>query len=398
MPHPGAELDPRTHRMTLVEPSWQHARAAAHTAGRPLTTETVRLIDALGRITAEPVLALTALPPHASSAMDGWAVCGDGPWTVIGAVLAGQVGAPLQPGEAVRIATGAAVPTHARGVLRSEDGRLSDDGLLHGTVDDEQDVRRAGEEAAAGDVLIEAQTLLGPVHIGLAAAGGHDTLPVARRARAQVLVFGDELLRSGPARDGRVRDSLGPQLPAWLMRLGLEVIGIDWVEDTLDAHVAALAAASDADIVVTTGGTAAGPVDYLHTALERTDGHVMIDTVACRPGHPMMLGQWGNRWLVGLPGNPQAAIAALMTLGQPLVAALHGQPRPDLEPVRMTEAVKSRGPNTRLVPSAVRSGEATPMPHIGSGMLRGLAAADGFAVIPPGGCATGDSVPFLPLP
>ena len=88
--------------MTLVEPSWQHARAAAHAAGRPLTTETVRLIDALGRITAEPVLALTALPPHASSAMDGWAVCGDGPWTVIGAVLAGQVGAPLQPGEAVR--------------------------------------------------------------------------------------------------------------------------------------------------------------------------------------------------------------------------------------------------------------------------------------------------------
>lgn len=397
MPDPGIELDPRTHRMTLIEPGWPHARAAAHAAGRPLTAETVSLIDALGRITAEPIRALTALPPHASSAMDGWAVCGDSPWTVTGAVLAGQVGAPLQPGEAVRIATGAAVPAHARGVLRSEDGRL-DDGVLHGTVDDEQDVRRAGEEAEAGDVLITANERLSPVHIGLAAAAGHDTAPVMRQGRAHILVVGDELLRSGPARDGRVRDSLGPQLPAWLARLGLQISGIAWVEDTLDAHVRALEATRDADVVVTTGGTAAGPVDYLHTALERTGGRVVVDTVACRPGHPMMLGEWGDRWLVGLPGNPQAAIAALMTLGQPLVAALHGQPLPELDAVRMSEAVKSRGPNTRLVPSAVRSGEATPMPYIGSGMLRGLAAADGFAVIPPGGCAAGDAVPFLPLP
>lgn len=384
--------------MTLVEPTWERARIAAHEAGRPLAVEAASLLDALGRITAEPVPALTPLPPHASSAMDGWAVCGDGPWTVVGAVLAGQVGDPLQPGQAVRIATGAAVPANAHGVLRSEDGRLDDHGVLHGDVSDGQDIRSAGEEAAAGDVLIDKRTLLGPVHIGLAAAGGHDTLHVVRRARARVLVFGDELLRVGPARDGRVRDSLGPQLPAWLVRLGLEVTGIDWVEDTLDAHVRALTAASDVDIVVTTGGTAAGPVDYLRSALERTGGQVIIDTVACRPGHPMMLGQWDGRWLVGLPGNPQAAIAALMTLGQPLVAALHGQPLPDLEPVRMVEAVKSRGPNTRLVPSVVRSAEATPTPHIGSGMLRGLAAADGFAVIPPGGCAAGASVPFLPLP
>lgn len=384
--------------MSLIEPHWPHARAAAHGAGRRLGNETVGLIEALGRITAEAVVARTPLPPHASSAMDGWAICGPGPWAVVGAVLAGQVGAALQAGQAVRIATGAAIPANATAVLRSEDGRLDDRGVLRGEVSDGQDIRPAGEEAAAGDVLIAPRTHLGPVHIGLAAAAGHDALTVARRAKARILIFGDELLRSGPARDGRVRDSLGPQLPAWLMRLGVDVLGVEWVEDTLDAHIQALTAAHDVDIVVTTGGTAAGPVDYLHTALERTGGHVVVDTVACRPGHPMMLGEWDARWLVGLPGNPQAAIAALMTLGQPLVAALHGQPLPELDPVRVTEAVKSRGPNTRLVPCAVRSGEATPMPHIGSGMLRGLAAADGFAVIPPGGCAMGDAVPFLPLP
>lgn len=384
--------------MTLIEPQWPHARAAAHAAGRTLGNETVGLIEALGRITADAVVARTPLPPHASSAMDGWAVCGPGPWSVVGAVLAGQVAAALQAGQAVRIATGAAVPANATAVLRSEDGRLDDHDVLHGAVTDGQDIRPAGEEAADGDVLIAPRTHLGPVHIGLAAAAGHDTLTVARRAKARIVIFGDELLRSGPARDGRVRDSLGPQLPAWLMRLGVDVLGIDWVEDTLDAHIDALTAAHDVDIVVTTGGTAAGPVDYLHTALERTGGDVVVDTVACRPGHPMMLGQWDERWLVGLPGNPQAAIAALMTLGQPLVAALHGQALPVLDPVRVTEAVKSRGPNTRLVPCAVRSGEATPMPHIGSGMLRGLAAADGFAVIPPGGCATDNAVPFLPLP
>ncbi len=385
--------------MTLVEPSWPDARAAAHADGRALPAQTVGLIDALGRITAAPVLARTPLPAHASSAMDGWAVRGTAPWQVVGSVLAGQVlPSALQPGQAVRIATGAAVPAGARGVLRSEDGRLDDDGRLHGEVAEGQDVRRAGEEAESGDVLIEARTLLGPVHIGLAAAAGHDELTVVRRARARVLVFGDELLRTGPARDGRVRDSLGPQLPAWLTRLGLDVVGIDWVEDSLDSHVAALRQAADVDVVVTTGGTAAGPVDYLHSALEQTGGRVVVDTVACRPGHPMMLGRWEDRWLVGLPGNPQAAVAALLTLGAPLVAALYGQALPELHPVRMSEAVKSRGPNTRLVPCAVRSGDATPMPHIGSGMLRGLAAADGFAAIPAGGCQAGDSVPFVPLP
>ena len=384
--------------MTHVEPAWTVAREAAHASGRALGVETEALDAAYERITAAPVYALTPLPPHAASAMDGWAVSGEGPWRIVGSVLAGHVrDEPLTDGQAVVIATGAAVPAGATAVLRSEHGRIDDAGVLHGETVAGQDIRAAGEEITAGEQLLAAGIVLGPAHVGIAAAGGHDALQVARRARARVLIFGDELLRVGPARDGRIRDSLGPQVPAWLARFGIEVVDVRWIEDTLDAHTRALADSTDVDIVVTTGGTAAGPVDYLHAALAATGGELVVDTVACRPGHPMLLGTWGDRWLVGLPGNPQAAVVALFTLCQPLAAALHGCALPALELVTIGEAVKTRGPNTRLVPCTLVRGRATPVDHIGSGMLRGLTMADGFAVIPPGGCDANTDIHWLPL-
>ncbi len=156
--------------------------------------------------------------------MDGWAVAGDGPWRVVGRVLAGgPTAAPLAPGEAVAIATGATPPAGARGVIRSERGSLDREGLLDGECVDGQDLRPAGEEAAYGDVLLDAGMRLTPGHLGLAAAAGTDELEVVRRPTARILVLGDELLTAGLAREGRIRDSLGPQLPAWLDRLGVRV-------------------------------------------------------------------------------------------------------------------------------------------------------------------------------
>ncbi|MHB1164568.1 MAG: molybdopterin molybdotransferase MoeA [Candidatus Nanopelagicales bacterium] len=383
----------------LVEPGWPEARVEAHSAGHRLPTVQMALSDALGAATAEPIRARTPLPPLDVSSMDGWVVSGDPPWRVVGEILAGHGRrAPLAPGQACTIATGAAIPTGSLGVLRREDGVLDAGGRVLGSVVPGQDVRLAGEEARAGDVLIDSGTVVGPAHVGLAAAGGHDRLLMVRRPRARVLVFGDELLHEGPARDGRIRDSLGPQLPAWLVRLGVDVVGWQWVADGLEAHVAAVASCHDVDLVVSSGGTAAGPVDHLRAAVSATGGQVAIDTVACRPGHPMLLAGWDGRWLVGLPGNPQAAVVALLTLGQPLCAALQGRRLPALGSVLMTEDVRTHGRTTRLIPCVTAGEHATPTPHIGSGMLRGLAAAEGFAIIPPGGCIAGDRVAWLALP
>ncbi len=121
--------------MSRVEPSWHEARAIAHACVDPLPTERVGLIEADGLRTAEDVNALTPLPPSAVSAMDGWAVSGESPWAVIGQVLAGAVWpTPLTAGEAVRIATGAALPLGCDGVLRSEDGLIDENGLVRGRV------------------------------------------------------------------------------------------------------------------------------------------------------------------------------------------------------------------------------------------------------------------------
>src|SRR6266545_3842880 len=200
--------------------------------------------------------------------------------------------------------------------------------------------------------------------------------------------------------DGRVRDSLGPSLPAWLRRLGstaTEVIGP--VEDTLDAHVQAIktALADGADLICTTGGTMHGPVDHLHPALHELGAEYVVNTVEVRPGFPMLLASVPGRALIaGLPGNPQSAVVALLSLGAPALAGLAGRPLPALGRIRLAGEIPGRGRYTHLA-LVDRDGRA--VSHVGSSMLRGLAGAVGFAVIPPGSAgAAGDEAALVPLP
>ena len=386
--------------MVLVAPTWDDARRAAHDAGRVLPTELVPVSRADRRVLVEDIRARTPLPPRDASAMDGWAVRGAGPWQVVDDVRAGQDrAAALEPGQAVAIATGAVLPPETSGVLRSEHGSLDATGLLGGATAEGTDIRPAGEEAGLGELLIPEGTVLTPAHVGLAAAGGYDELAVVRRPSARFLVFGDELLRTGSPREGKIRDSLGAQVPAWLGRMGFDIVGVEWVPDTREAHVQALLDCADVDVVVTSGGTAQGPVDFLRVALADIRGELLVDTVDVRPGSPMVLGQRADRrWLVGLPGNPQAAIVALMTLGLPLLDALYGRPLADLDTRTLSAPVTSRGRRTRLVPCTDRAGIASPADFIGSGMLRGLAASTGFAVVAGGQGEIGGVVRWLPLP
>jgi molybdopterin molybdotransferase len=384
---------------SVVAPSWWAAREAAHACADPLGTEAVPLAEAVGRVLASDVRSLTPLPAFDTSAMDGWAVSGAGPWTVVGSVLAGAEAGTLHDGQAVVIATGARLPSGASGVLRSEDGAVVGRGL-DGRVRDGDHVRRAGEECRAGELLIHAGTRVRPVHAGLAAAAGHDVLAVRRQPRASVLVLGDELLVAGPARGGGVRDALGPQLPGWLEALGTRPPSVSHVRDTEPALVAALdAAAGSSDLVITTGGTAAGPVDHLHRAIAAVDGRLVVDSVAVRPGHPMLLALLpGDVPLVGLPGNPQAAIAGLATLVAPVVDALAARALRPLREVLVATAVPAPARSTRLVPAQLDGHHGCPVGNDGPAMLRGLAASDGWLVVPPGGVAAGVAVPWLPLP
>jgi molybdopterin molybdotransferase len=392
---------------------WETARRLAHDAGRAAAgpAEAVPLDAADGRTLAEPLLALTDLPAFPTASIDGWAVRGPAPWRPVGRVLAGGTAAPLTgDGTCVEIATGAMVPAGADALLRVEESTRDDDGRVRGTPRELPEWRLPGEEASKGEELLPAGAAVDPAVIGVAATCGYESLTVSARPRAALRIFGDELLTSGTPGDGRVRDSLGPQMPAWLRRCGASITAgavAGPVEDTLAAHVEAIRTALEsADLVCTTGGTMHGPVDHLHPALAGLGAEYVVNTVGVRPGFPMLLARLSGpdgrtRFLAGLPGNPQSAVIALVTLVQPLLAGLAGRPLPEHRVVRTTAPVPGRGDQTHLALAALdRDGRsATPVGHVGSAMLRGLANAHGFLVVRPDTRAeAGDLVPFLPLP
>jgi molybdopterin molybdotransferase len=406
------------------ELGWPQARAIAMRAGaRPLGTEEQDAADALGAVLAAPLAAATHLPAFDTSAMDGWVVSGPGPWRlrepVDGEGLAGRpAAAELRDGEAVRIATGAPVPGGATAVLRREDGVVHADGAevacRPGTEAPSpgRDIRPRGQECRSGEALLPAGTLVTPAVLGLAAAAGLDRLTVHRRPTVELLVLGDELLTEGPPRDGRIRDALGPMLPGWLAAYGAQVTGVRRIGDDRDALVAALRG-TRADVVVTTGATASGPVDFLHPALAEIGAKLLVDGVRVRPGHPMLLAELPDspgfrrtqpetdpraRHLVGLPGNPFAAAVGAATLAEPLLRGLAGCPA--AEPYRVPAATEFTGQpgHTRLVPVALPERGAVPLRYDGPAMLRGLALAEGLAVIPPGGVPAGRPVEVLDVP
>ncbi|MFF6885253.1 molybdopterin molybdotransferase MoeA [Streptomyces sp. NPDC012421] len=474
-PAPASERGRGHHRAT----PWPEARALAARAGAEARAAKDRppvrvpLGQALGRTLAEPLRALTDLPSFDSSAMDGWAVAGPGPWTVRAeSVLAGHAGAAaLAPGEAVRIATGARVPAGATAVIRAEHSRTeraeraeraehiqstdradrtqSTDRadrtqnapavgqaaagtvlLLHPLreVVPGQDIRPRGQECRTGDELLPAGTVVGPAVLGLAAAAGYDEPAVLPRPSVEVLVLGDELLTAGLPHDGLIRDALGPMLGPWLTALGAEVLATRRIGDDAEALYLAVTT-SAADLVVTTGGTAAGPVDHVHRVLDKAGAALLVDGVKVRPGHPMLLARLdAGRHLVGLPGNPLAAVSGLLTLAAPLLAALTGEPsqrapettEPTAEPTdqapdpadqapeptatatggapALRDAVQGHPYDTRLVPVVHRDGHVVPLRYNGPAMLRGIAAADAMAVVPSGGAEPGRRLELLALP
>ncbi|MFH9416037.1 molybdopterin molybdotransferase MoeA [Streptomyces rochei] len=387
---------------------WPQARAIAERAGRAAVRVARRdpvhapLDAALGLTLAAPLTALTDLPSFDTSAMDGWAVSGPAPWTVRdeGALAGHAEPDPLTDGEAVRIATGARVPAETTAVLRSEHGRTDERGRLHPTreVVHGQDIRPRAQECRGGDHLLPVGTVVTPAVLGLAAAAGYDTLTAVPRPRVDVLVLGDELLTGGLPHDGLIRDALGPMLPPWLRALGADVRTVCRIGDDAGALHRAVTA-SDADLIVTTGGTAAGPVDHVHPVLERVGADLLVDGVKVRPGHPMLLARLKeDQHLVGLPGNPLAAVSGLLTLAEPLLRTLAARPAPEPYTLPLHDGVHGHPHDTRLVPVVLRGDRAAPLHYNGPAMLRGMAAADALAVVPPGGARSGQETEVLDLP
>ena len=368
--------------MTLIEPSWDLARKIASAQGKVGQIEKVAIQDATDRVLAFNANSLVALPTYETSAMDGYVVGNEvGPWNIIGEIKAGApFNGQLNSGEALGIATGAVIPNGGYGVLRWENAKV-EGASLFGQTSHRKDFRPAGQEASLGELLVSAGIKLTPGMVGLLAASGYDEVEVFVKPKVALLLLGDEIQLSGLPKDGLVRDSLGPQLPGWFEKLGCEVVHIEYVSDELDLTTSAIKSAIEKfDLVATTGGTADGPRDFLHKAIANLNGEILIDKVAVRPGHPQLLASISGTPLIGLPGNPQSAVVALLTLGKPLIDATFGRMLSELPFISSDDQFEAQPGFTRLVLGKLNNGNFMMGEYLGSAMLRSLAHADGFAV------------------
>lgn len=324
--------------------------------------------------------------------MDGWLTCGVGPWQ-----LAAD---PLQPGQARPIVTGALVPEGSTAVLRSESGLVSG-GLLESTVPGEprptQHIRPRGTEAFIGETLITAGTVLNPAHIALAASAGVDTFKVHASPPVSFIYTGDEIVSSGLPEPGRVRDSFGVQLPHLFEMMSSVLSSTHRIPDDLATTVKTIATAPGS-LIVTTGGTGHSSADHVRSALNVLGAQTLIDGIAMRPGSPTVLAQLPDRRIIlGLPGNPLAAMVVAIAIGEPLLAALSGRlPRPTTKLVG--PSIDGRPGTTRVVPFEVVGGHVTVSQWRGAGMMRGLASADGLLVVPEAGLEDGDEAVGIQLP
>ena len=306
--------------------SIDEARARVLAAVRPVPTE--RTPPTLGRVLAESAVAQEDLPPFDASAMDGFAVPAAEPGTlrIDGESRAGApASSPLAPGTACRISTGAVVPDGTHAVVPVERTEERDGEVVVPGSEEGANVRRAGEDAHAGETVIEAGTELGPAEIAVLASLGMPAVVCARVPLVAVVATGDELVEPGAALGpGQIRNSNLYALAAQAERAGATVCMREQVGDDFDETRQALARAVDsADVVCVSGGVSVGPHDHVKPALAGLGVEERFWGVRLQPGKPTWFGTTREGRLVfGLPGNPVSAMVTFHLFARPAVRAL----------------------------------------------------------------------------
>ncbi len=383
-------------------------------------SDTVSTFDADGRVLRADAISALQVPPQDNSAMDGYALrCADG--AAGGAVLpvsqripAGSVGAPLQPGTAARIFTGAPVPPGADAVVMQEDCEaLEDGGSVRVNVAPAagQNIRRAGEDIRLGATVLAAGTRLTPAALGLAASIGLGSVQVVRRPRVALFSTGDELVMPGAVAPqdmppGTIYNSNRFFLRALLQRLGCEVTDLGIVPDRLDATVAALREAASAhDQILTSGGVSVGEEDHVKPAVQSL-GSLDLWMIAMKPGKPFAYGRvqragGGSAHFIGLPGNPVSSLITFAVLVRPFLLRLQGlqEVAPKTIAAR-ADFTWARADKRRefLRARLNHEGALELYANQGSGVLTSTVWGDGLVDNPPGQTiAPGDSVRFIPF-
>ena len=377
----------------------------------PQAAERVPLEQALGRVAAEDCRARTDLPPFNASAMDGYAFRWRPGLTrlrVVGASLAGHpFNGTVADGAAVRITTGAALPSDCDTVVIQEDCALSGTALRLNSVPSRGgNVRLQGHDLREGNIVAARGRRLNAFDIGTLAAAGIDAASVFARPGIAVFSSGDELQRPGtPLTQGNIYDSNRYAVAGMLSQLPVAVRNLGVLADDADAIANALTQAStECALILTSGGVSVGDADLVKTTLERL-GELGFWRLNLKPGKPLAFGRIGQARLMGLPGNPVSTIVTYLLLAKPAVEALCGMvpQKPLTLRCRLTQAVRHKPGREEYLrgtaATAQGTAEVTPTGDQSSNRMSTFAAANCLIRIPKGegDLAAGAWVEVLPF-
>ncbi len=374
--------------------------------------ERLPIRECLGRVNNEAVKSPYDIPPHANSAMDGFALAldslaadGISELEEIGIAYAGRpFEGTIGQGQCVRIMTGALLPQGTDVVVMQEQAEVSDDGLVRidGSHSSGENIRQAGEDITRGDIVLDAGARLNPADLGILASLGIGQLQVKRKPVVAFFSTGDELVSIGePLEPGKIYDSNRYTLHGMLSRSGVDILDLGVVPDELDAMRETLAdAAARADLILSTGGVSVGEADYIKPALEEI-GSTEFWKIAIKPGRPLTLGQIGASIFMGLPGNP---VAVMVTFSQFVVPAIQllagtGMQRPALFRARALDGLRKK-PGRYEFQRGIATQDENGLWQVartgkqGSGILTSMARANCFIVLPDAssGVEPGDEV------
>lgn len=402
--------------------SWQEARELLYQAGRSQERikEEIPLDQAVGRTLAEDASALLPVPHYDSSAMDGYATAGAPPWQLLESPPAAEGEnihrrvIPLQEGQATPILTGGLLPPGAQSVIRLERAQLQGSRLVptpqasgSGLPAPGADIRRAGEEIAAGSKVLPAGHRLTARHLGALATLGLDRLAVWARPTLALAYTGNEIIDSGLPAPGQVRDAYSMAFPQIMTGFGAQVVGSTRLADSPSALTNWLSSTS-ADLLLVTGGSSRSRADWLRPVLADLGASYLFEAVAVRPGHPALAARLpassnpAQPLVLGVPGNPLAAYTALYSYLPPWLKGALGEVEPKLGSAIIDQDLAAYSKEEpRLLPALLRLSAQgtvlTPLPKTQSHMLTSFATADALAILPAQGARAGSTLSYLPL-
>jgi molybdopterin molybdotransferase len=360
-----------------------------------LDYEHVDLSAAAGRVLAEDIVSAIDVPRFARSMMDGYALSAadtEGatpynrlPVTIVGEALLGRgFSGTVARGQAVRIMTGAPLPTGADAVLPVEKTEGEHERLYAlDEVTPGKHVGRVGEDIQAGATILACGRRLRPQDVGVLSSVGAGRVAVVRQPRVRIVVTGNELLPAGSAPSGyQIADANGPMLAALIERDGGVVSYPGIIADDRAAIAAALE--DDADVILVSGGSSVGQEDHAPTLLAER-GELAIHGIAMRPSSPTGMGKLGARLVFLLPGNPVSCLCAYDFFAGRAIRALGGRPRAwPYRPVRWPLARKlvSQVGRVDYCRVAIGAGLVEPLAIGGASVLSSTTRADGFVVVP----------------